>query len=191
MRKTSKKNIEVKRFWVEKRVEKSPSRPRRGRCGESRGRAVVPAARLGSDDGSAAGAHGQGAAGSPAAAPGGRTLPGQRLPSVVPPLREICRTPRHAAARPVGLCHGARRGEGGARPGKYVLRLVPEGTLRLAAAAVPRLAGTVPLRGGTRRSGPSCSHGRISIPQQPFFSLIVFIICFLDASFMLLRQVHV
>ena len=111
------------------------------------------AATLGSD-GSAAGAHGARAAGSPAAAPGRRPRPGLRLLGVVLPLREIPRTPRHAAARPVGLCHGARRGEGGARPGAE--RLLHKGALPVAAAAVPRLAGTVPLRGGTRRSG--CAH---------------------------------
>ena len=132
-------------------------RPRRERCAASRGSAVRPPAlsRLRPrPDGSAAGAGGARAAGSPAAAPGGLQRPALGLPRVALALPEVRRTPRHAPTRPVGLCDGARRGGGAARPGEG--RLVHQGALCLAAAAVPRLAGTVPLRGGTRRSG--CAH---------------------------------
>ena len=125
-----------------KPVETTPTRPRRAGCVGSRGRADRPAARLGAD-GFAAGAHGARAAGSPAAAPERRKSPAPRLQSVASPLPEVCGTPRHAAARPVRLCHGARRGGGGATPGE--VRLLQEGTL--AAAAVPRLAGTGTVEG--------------------------------------------
>ena len=97
--------------------------------------------------------HGARAAGSPAAAPGGRLGPVARLHGVAHPLQEVPRTRHRTAAWPVRLCDGARRGEGGATPGDGVEPLVHAGTLRVAAAAVPRPAGTGGLRGGTRRSG--------------------------------------
>ena len=176
-----------------KRVEKTPSRPRRVRCEGSRGRAGPPAATLGSDgsdgspaatlgsdgsDGSAAGAHGARAAGRPAAAPEARKRPVARLLCVVEPLREVRRTPGHAAARPVCLRNGARRGGGESKLGDVAktAKLV-QGALCVAAAAVPRLAGTGALRGGkaivpaeevARFSFLATSH--ISILQQPFFS---------------------
>ena len=123
-----------------------PSRPRREGCGPSREGAVQPAAasRLGSD-GSAAGAGGARSAGSPAAAPEIRKSPVPRLHCVARPLREVPGAAGHAAARPLRLCDGARRGGGGATPGGGQLL---QGALCLAAAAVPRLAGRVPLRGG-------------------------------------------
>eukprot|EP00434_Breviolum_minutum_P003223 symbB.v1.2.002837.t1/scaffold144.1/size299099/15 len=110
-----------------------------------------PAATLGSDgsDGSAAGAHGARAAGRPAAAPEARKRPVARLLCVVEPLREVRRTPGHAAARPVCLRNGARRGGGESKLGDVAktAKLV-QGALCVAAAAVPRLAGTGALRGG-------------------------------------------
>ena len=141
-------------LWVEvptrraKTGRKNATRPRRAGCVGSRGRAEPPvaAARLGSGPhGSAAGAHGARAAGRPPAAPERRKSPAPRLQSVAPPLPEVRGTPRHAAARPVRLCHGARRGGGGATPGE--VRLLQEGTLCVAAAAVPRLAGTGTVEG--------------------------------------------
>ena len=137
-------------LWVEvptrraKTGRKNATRPRRAGCVGSRGRAAKPAAaaRLG-PDGPAAGGHGARAAGRPPAAPEGRKSPAPRLQSVAPALPEVCGTPRHAAARPVRLCHGARRRGGGATPGE--VRLLQEGTL--AAAAVPRLAGTGTVEG--------------------------------------------
>ena len=99
------------------------------------------AARLGAD-GSAAGADGARAAGSPAAAPGGRRRPAQRLRCVVPPLREVRRTPQQVAARPLRVCDGARRGEGRSTSGDNAPQLVHGAALCVAAAAVPRLAGT-------------------------------------------------
>ena len=139
-------------FWVEaptrraKTGRKNATRPRRAGCVGSRGGAARTAAatRLG-PDGSAAGAHGAHAAGVSAAAPERRKSPAPRLQSVAPPLPEVCGTPRHAAARPVRLCHGARRGGGGATPGE--VRLLQEGTLCVAAAAVPRVAGTGTVEG--------------------------------------------
>ena len=77
--------------------------------------------------------------------------------------------------------HGARRGEGGSSPGEA--RLL-QGALRLAAAAVPRLAGTVPLSGRTRRSGRA--HMVASQFHSNHFShgllLYVVILC-LDGNF--------
>ena len=141
MKNKSFRNQILRRF-----AKKTPPRPRREGCVGSRVRAVLPAAARLGFDGSAAGERGTRGAGRPAAPPEGRTRPGLRLQCVALPLRDVQRTPRHAAARPLRLRDGARRGEGGSKPGGA--RLVQGGTLRLAAAAVPRLAGTVPLRGG-------------------------------------------
>ena len=146
--KQMKKRIDVEIDEIRSQPFKT-SRPRREGCVPSRGRAVelADAARLGArPDGSAAGARGARAAGSPAAAPGGQRRPARRLRCVAPALPEVCGTPRHAPARPLRLCHGARRGEGAAMAGE-ALRLVHQGALCLAAAAVPRLAGTCTVEG--------------------------------------------
>ena len=160
-----------------KSIGPNATRPRRGRCEARRVGAGQAAgtARLGAGpDGSAAGAHGARAAGSPAAAPEGRILPGRRLQYVVPPLPAFPRTPHGTAARPLRVCHGARRGEGASRPGEGD-RLV-HAALRVAAAAVPRLAGTGTVEGWDK-TVRSCSHGRISILQRPLFSCLQHLLC--------------
>ena len=118
------------------------TRPRRGGCAGSRICAVDAARARPEPHRSAAGARGARAAGSPAAAPETRTRPGQRLQSIVLPLPGVPSPARHAAAGPLCLRHGARSGGGGFNPGEDAQRLVHEGTLCVAAAAVPRLAGT-------------------------------------------------
>ena len=106
---------------------KNATRPRRGGYVASREGAEQPAAaRLGSGPhGSAAGARGQGAARSPAAAPGVQRRPVPRLQRVARALPEVPSAAGHAAARPLRLCDGARRGGGGSRPGGVVEPLVP------------------------------------------------------------------
>ena len=94
---------------------------------------------------------------------------------VAPPLQEVRVTPRHAAARPVGLCDCARRGEGEFNTWSSTTST----STRSSVSGCSRRAssGGDGCRWGVGQDGRSCSHGRISILQQPFFSCLQHLFC--------------